>query len=194
MKKILTPLFCLLTTQIFAQQTTTDHFDKIVQTVGGDLNKDGLEDEVIVTQDTLNPERPYKLQIFFLQNDGSKKLIVTTNKAIKAETEASGFNMMFKDGIQITAGVLRIYEQLLRGNYTDIFRYQNGNFELIGHYDIGADGIGKSYETEFNLSTGIKIEKVVNYENNKVLSNKKTKLLIRPLPKLQDFAPYDDSY
>jgi hypothetical protein len=101
------------------------------------------------------------------------------------------YNKSFGD-IEIISGALRIYEQLLRGNYTHTFRYQNGNFEMIGYKEINSDGRGKIYETDFNLSTGVRIEKGVNYENDKVLSNTKTKMLIRPLPRLQDFIPYED--
>jgi len=191
MKKALTYLFCLLTMQVSGQQAT-EHFDKTIQTVKGDLNKDGIDDEVVVTQDTLNSEKPYRLQIFFYQKDGSKKRIVTTDKAIEAESNAFGYNKSFNEGIQIYSGVLSINEQLLRGNYKHIFRYQKGNFELIGYHEINADGLGKMYEIDFNLSTGKRIEKEENYENGKVLSYKTIKMLIRPLPKLQDFAPYED--
>ena len=37
---------------------------------------------------------------------------------------------------------------------------------------------------DFNLSTGIRIEKSERYYTDKILGNKKKKILIKPLPKL----------
>ena len=45
---------------------------------------------------------------------------------------------------------------------------------------------------DFNLSTGIRIEKLERYDTDKLLSYKKKKVLIRPLPKLQDIKAMDD--
>ena len=189
MKRLLSYFFLLISTNAFAQKTN-ESFNFIVQTVNGDLNKDGLEDEVIVSQDTLAETKPFRLQIYFMQKNGSKKLIVSTTKAIQPDDMSNGIN--FDKGIQIIDGTVYIYEQLLRGNYTHTFRYQHANFELIGYTEIGSYSYDKSYETEFNLSTGIKIEKEENTENGKILSIKKTKVRIRPLPKLQNFEPYTD--
>ncbi|WP_118973849.1 hypothetical protein [Taibaiella koreensis] len=99
------------------------------------------------------------------------------------------------DEVSIDKGVLSISEQLLRGYYTHIFRYQNGHFELIGYTETSSSGQGRLYTTDFNLSTGTRIQKVENYETDKVLSNTSKKVLIRPLPRLEDFAPYqNDQY
>ncbi len=45
---------------------------------------------------------------------------------------------------------------------------------------------------DFNLSTGVRIEKLERYDTDKLLSYKKKKILIRPLPKLQDITAMDN--
>ena len=82
--------------------------------------------------------------------------------------------------------------ELLRGHYKHKFRFQNGNFELIGFSEVSSDGHGVMQTTDYNLSTGIRVEKSERYDSDKILSNKKKKILIRPLPRLQDVAPMDN--
>ncbi len=88
----------------------------------------------------------------------------------------------------INKGVLSVNFELLRGHFEHKFRYQNGNFELIGFSSVNSDGQGVMTTTDFNLSTGIRIEKSERYDTDKVLSNRRKKILIRPLPKLQDIT------
>lgn len=184
MNKILFIALLFLLSTTYAQNKG-GHFNVSISKIEGDLNKDGINDVVIVTQDTLNEILPYKLEVFFAQPNGKLKLIVSTIKAI--EPASIGYGNEFDD-VSIEKGVLIIDFQLLRGHYTHRFRYQNGNFELIGYTEVGLSA-GKVYTTDFNLSTGMRNEKVENIGTDKVLSNKIRKVLIRPLPKLQDFVP-----
>jgi len=62
-------------------------------------------------------------------------------------------------------------------------------FELIGFSQVYSDALGEMTTTDFNLSTGILIEKSVYYDTDEVFRNTQKKVLIRPLPKLQDIAP-----
>jgi hypothetical protein len=173
-----------ITNFVFAQK-----FNVPVSNVKGDLNKDGLEDIVIVTQDTISQIRPYKLEIYFTQPDGKKKLIVSTIKAIEPGGDDNNYNSF--DTIAINNGVLSIDEQLLRGHYTHKFRFQNGSFELIGYSEGGSDGNDNCSYVDFNLSTGIRTEEDQSCSTDKIISSKKRKVMIRPLPKLQNFEPND---
>lgn len=66
MKQFILTIFILLQLVSFAQTDTTNYnFDHKIREVLGDLNKDNLPDKVIVTQDTLNENAPYRLQVFF---------------------------------------------------------------------------------------------------------------------------------
>lgn len=195
MRTIAIIISVLTSLYLFAQiETKGDNFNHEVTNVTGDLNKDNLVDKVVVVQDTLNGKAPYKLQIFFKQDNGNYKLVSSSTKII--EPEFPGGRVGFKDGhefsgVTIKNGVVSIQHQLLRGHFEHKFRYQNGCFELIGFSHVASDGIGVIYTTDFNLVTGVRIEKAERYDTDKVLSNKKIKLLIRPLPGLEDFVPLE---
>lgn len=196
MKRFILTIFILLQLDSFAQTEAINYnFNHKVMEALGDLNKDNLPDKVIVTQDTLNENAPYRLQVFFKEPNGQFKLIVTSTKIIEPQypdgregyRTGNGFS-----GVTIKNGVLSVNFELLRGHFEHKFRYQNGNFELIGFSEVYSDGLGVMYFTDFNLSTGIRIEKSERYDTYKVLSNTKKKILIRPLPKLQDITPMED--
>lgn len=196
MKKLI--LFILIGFNAFSQnKNEKDTFTFLVTKVVGDLNKDNLEDKVIVTQDTINENSPYKLQIFFAQPNGEFKLIATSTKIIAPQYPNGRDGYRTGDGfmdITIIKGVVSVNFGLLRGHFEHKFRFQNGNFELIGFSSVSSDGHGRMYTTDFNLSTGIRIEKTENYgeEENEVSSTIKKKILIRPLPKIQDVEPYEN--
>jgi acetyl-CoA C-acetyltransferase len=56
-----------------------------IMEIAGDLNKDNLLDKVIVTQDTLHENAPYRIQVFFKQPNGKSKLVVTSTKIIEPQ-------------------------------------------------------------------------------------------------------------
>jgi len=184
-KKIIYLLLTCSCNCIFAQQTVKK----------ADLNKDGIIDFVIITQDSSNDHLPYQLQIYFGQANDSPRLIVTTIKAIQPQfpngrdgyTTGNEFN-----DININKAVISISNQLLRGHFEHKFRFQNGNFELIGCSLVYSDGMGTITTTDFNLSTGVQIVTKERYDTDKVLSRTKKKILIRPLPRLQDFTPFEN--
>jgi len=195
MTKFITLFFLFFSAILFAQK---DNFNKTITKVKGDLNKDGLVDYVQVLQDTLSKTAPYKLEIYFAEANGSFKKIVSTTKAIDAQYPdgRNGYyngNSFYK--IDVIKGILSIQNELIRGNFEHKFRYQNGNFELIGFSEVYSDGQGTMGTIDFNLSTGICIKTTEPYgEENFPKTNTKKKILIRPLPKLQDFAPFENEY
>lgn len=188
-------LFLFFSVTLFAQK---DNFNKEITKVKGDLNKDGLIDYVQVLQDTLNETFPYKLEIYFAQTNGSFNRIVSTAKAIDPQYpqgKKGYYNGNSFYEIKIMKGILIISNELIRGNFEHKFRYQNGNFELIGFSEVYSDGQGTMGTIDFNLSTGIRIKRTEPYgEDNFPVTNTKKKIAIKPLPKLQDFAPFITEY
>lgn len=196
MKQLLLIILIIFQFDSFAQTDTNRYsFNFKVAEVEGDLNKDSLIDKVVITQDTLNEKAPYRLQIFFTEPNGKLKLIVSSNKIIEPQypdgRDGYSTGNSFSD-VTIKNGVLSVNFELLRGHYEHKFRFQNGNFELIGFSMVYSDGFGVMTTTDFNLSTGIRIEKTERYDMDKVLSNIKKKILIRPLPKLQNVVPMEN--
>ncbi|XZF16095.1 hypothetical protein ACTHGU_08145 [Chitinophagaceae bacterium MMS25-I14] len=174
-----------------------DNFTHIASKATGDLNKDNIPDMAVVTQDTTDDKEPYRLQVFFGEPGGRFKLVIATTQAIAPRyPEGKGGYATGNDFYELTIekGVLSISNELLRGHFEHKFRYQNGNFELIGYSEVSSDGNGVMETIDFNLSTGIRLNKRERYDTDKVLSNTKKKIMIRPLPKLQDFKPYDSEY
>jgi hypothetical protein len=198
MKLILFTVLLLLQLDGFAQVDTNDYrFDHTVMVVEGSLNKDNLADRVVITQDTIHTNAPYRLQVFFKEPNGQFKLIVSSVKIIEPQYPdgRDGYETgnSFSD-VTIKNRVLSVNFELLRGHYEHKFRFQNGNFELIGFSMVYSDGHGVIVTEDFNLSTGIRIQKEERYDtdDNKTISNTKKKVLIRPLPKLQDVVPREN--
>lgn len=196
MRQLLLTILILFQLDSFAQTDSSKlNFDYKIMEVDGDLNKDNLADKVVITQDTVNANAPYRLEIFFKEPNGQYKLIVSSIKIIEPQYPdgRDGFRTGngFSD-VTIKKGVLSVTIQLLRGHYEHKFRFQEGNFELIGFSEVSSDGQGVMESIDFNLLTGIRIEKSERYDTDKVISNKKKKIILRPLPKLQEVVPMEN--
>ena len=195
MKKYFLLFLILSHLNAFTQISTQDYnFSYKVMEVAGDLNKDGLADKVVVTQDTLNENAPYRLQVFFKGAAGEWKLKATSLKIIEPQypNGRDGYRTGtgFSD-VTIKAGVLSINIELLRGHFEHEFKFQNGRFELIHFSFVSSDGRGVIETIDFNLITGIRVELLERYDTDKVISNKKTKIIIKPLPTLQNVVPME---
>jgi len=194
MPKFIFPFVFLFSVMLSAQ----NNFTKEITKVKGDLNKDGLIDYAQVLQDTISETAPYKLEIYFAETNGTFKKIISTIKAIDPQFP-EGRNGYYNGNsfyeITIIKGILSIHNELIRGNFEHKFRYQNGNFELIGFSQVYSDGQGTMGMVDFNLSTGIRIKTTEPYgEDDFPKTKKQTKMMIRPLPKLQDFTPFKTEY
>jgi hypothetical protein len=196
MKQFILTLLLFAQYYSFAQTVGPKYnFSYKVMEVEGDLNKDSLPDKAVVTQDTLHEFAPYRLQVFFKQPNGQYKLVVTSTKIIEPQYPdgRDGYNTGNEFGeISINKGVLGIRFDLLRGNFEHKFRYQHGHFELIGYTSYSSDGQGVMESVDFNLSTGVRIEKLQRYDTDKLICSKTKKYLIRPFPKLQDIVPNEN--
>jgi hypothetical protein len=182
----------------FAQNDTTQlntNFDYVVSEVFGDLNKDGISDKVLVMQDTLHQNAPYRVQIFLKNTKGKYRLMAMSTKIIEPQFPNGRGVWLTGNGygsVSIRKGVLIINFELLRGFYEHKFRFQNGNFELIGFHMNYSDGNEFITFTDYNLITGIRIEKVERIDNEKTVSFKKRKIILKRLPHFQDIVPLEN--
>ncbi|WP_336165709.1 hypothetical protein [Fusobacterium polymorphum] len=179
-------LFLISSTYIFGEnfpqkaKTINDFIPKgwkKILTANGDLNKDKLEDTVIVIEkedkenikknDVLGPDylnlNPRILLVLFKQKDGAYILAAKNDKGfIKSEgNEDNSALMDTLDNIIIKNNVLKIVFNyfMSAGSWwtsTDIyiFRFQNNVFELIG-YESNAymRNTGEEEGTSINFST-----------------------------------------
>lgn len=165
------------------------HFKTLVTTAYGDLNKDGLEDLAIVTQDTIHELAPYCLEVFFRQANNDLKLIVSTTKAIPPQFPNGREYYQREnefDDLSIEQGVLWIITSFIRGGEEHQFKFQNDHFELIGYSFAYVERSTQSL-IDYNLSTGRRIEKegLISEDTNQVTLDKIVKIF--PLPSLESF-------
>lgn len=168
-----------------------------VREENGDLNHDGKMDKVIVKMDTVDETRPLRLQIFLSQPNGKLTLAVSSDKMIEPQYPAENhgkFNGYQIPDFVIEKGVLKMWSEIKSGNITYHFKYNEGNFELIYIEKLTNDAT-KGYvdentiftETKFDLITGIRTESDEKLGSSKVLNLRRKRVLLRPLPKIQDF-------
>lgn len=189
-------LFLLIVNSIFlvhGQEDSTLAFTSLVNTAYGDLNKDGLSDIAVVTQDTLHENAPYRLEIYFKEQNSDLKLIASTTKAIEPEFP-NGREYNILDGgfsqLRIKNGVLWIENEFTRGHMEHKFRFQNNHFELIGYSFVNVTA-GQITIIDYNLSTGRRIEKsgMISDDTYKTTLDKIIKL--EQLPTLNEFEPFE---
>jgi len=162
----------------------------------GDLNHDGKIDRVTVKMDTVDETRPLRLQIFLSQPNGKPALATSSDKIIEPQypSENQGkFNGYQIPSFFIENGILKMWSEIKGGNITYHFKYNKGNFELI-YVDKLTYNATKGYidentiftETKFDLITGIRTESDEKLGSTKPLAVRKKRVLIKPLPKIQD--------
>jgi hypothetical protein len=174
-----------------------DNYNYQVKEEKGDLNNDGKIDKITVKMDTINETRPLRLQIFLSQPNGKLTLAVSSTKIIEPQypVENQGkFNGYQIPDFFIEKGILTMWSEIKGGNITYDFKYHNGNFELIKVNKL-TNNTTKGYtdentiytKTKFNLITGLRTETDEILGSDKILNKRKKTVLIRPLPKIQDF-------
>lgn len=191
-------VFILIPMGLLAQNNKSiDNYSYQVREENGDLNNDGKMDKIIVKMDTVDETRPLRLQIFLSQPNGKLTLAVSSTKIIEPQypVENKGeFNGYQIPSFFIEKGILKMWSEIKGGNITYDFKYQNGNFELI-YVNKLTNNATKGYtdentiftEAKFDLVTGIRTETDEVSGLAKALEVRKKRILVRPLPKIQDF-------
>ncbi|UQB69230.1 hypothetical protein [Epilithonimonas zeae] len=156
----------------------------------GDLNKDGLEDLVMVYQSEklLKQENNTvrTLRILLKQNDGNYQLAAESKGAVVGEN----MNNTFFSGLEIKKGLLIINHEYIRGGSVHKYRFQNGGFYLIGAESRTGDASYYS-SIDYNLSTGKYISIYDNSEDNKDLPKSSKKEGVKKLTTLPNIETYE---
>ncbi|RAJ32125.1 hypothetical protein LY11_01806 [Pedobacter cryoconitis] len=193
-------VFILISSQmnLFAQNIKNKgNYNYQVREENGDLNNDGKADKITVKMDTTDESRPLMLRIFLSQPNGKLTLAVSSTKIIEPQypVENQGKHNEYQiPDFFIEKGILTMRSEIKGGNITYDFKYHNGNFELINVKKL-TNNATKGYvdeytiftETRFNLITGLRTETDDKLGSKKILNKRKKIVLIRPLPKIQDF-------
>ncbi|MBZ4191896.1 hypothetical protein [Niabella beijingensis] len=192
MKKTIPVLLIFLL--FFSGLSGQNNYDNIVYKINGDLNGDQKADRVIVKEDTSSRYHPYLLEIFFQDQKGNYKKVLTSTKAVMPRhPEGDARTVTILENLEIRNGILIFSNQLIRGNLTHKFRFQKGHFKLIGYQSVQALAGYIAY-IDYNLSTGNKVTIKKAYETDKVIGEEKTTEKQSALPTLQDFSPPEVTY
>lgn len=139
--------------------------------IKGDLNKDGMEDIVLVIKGTdknkiIQDEYRGELDrnrrgIIVLLNKGDYYQIASENyDCFSSENEDGGVYFAAELNVAITKGNLNVnYGHGRYGYWSYTFRYQNGDMELIGSDLHSSRGPVPQYEVSINFSTKKKLRK-----------------------------------
>lgn len=146
---------------------SAEGFDEIK----GDLNKDGLEDIVLIIKGTdkskiIQDEYQGELDrnrrgIIVLLNKGNYYQLASKNyDCFSSENEDGGIYFAPELNVSISKGTLRLeYGHGRYGYWNYTFRYQNGDMELIGYDVHSSRGPVPQYEVSINFSTKKKVRK-----------------------------------
>lgn len=162
-------IICLSTLTIFGQHTPIPENYSVLSTVLGDLDNDGKE-ELVVAYNTKKEEDSYEsvpreLRIYKMK---AGKWIVWKRSGQALYSSLDGGMMGDPLGkIEIKNGILNISQEggsSWKWGHTDKYRYQKGEFYLIGYSSIYGKICEYLVSVDFNLSTG-KMTVKKEYEN-----------------------------
>ncbi|EJL68396.1 hypothetical protein [Chryseobacterium populi] len=197
MKKLLLTLLLLIEINIYSQDKIKDNFTVKVREEEGDLNNDGLTDKIMVSMDTAASVVPLKLEIFFGQQDGKLKPILSSTNIIEPQYP-SGKNGKHTvnqiSNFSVEDGNLIMISDIKDGQSQHTFRFKNGRFELIHFSKTFWDGKNTTKETDFNLLTGTKTEETKILGSEKPVKKTKSTMKVQALPELQNFKKFGKEF
>jgi hypothetical protein len=130
---------------------------EILEEALGDLDKDGIAEKVVVcnTADTTENGIVRELRVLKLVNNNWKVWKKSSNAVLKSGEGGMMGNPF--EGIEIDKGVLVISfsgGSSWKWSYKDKYRFQHGNFELIGYSGVYGKLCEYWEQVDFNLSNG----------------------------------------
>ncbi len=179
--------------ELFKAQIPSDW--EVLDEQYGDLNKDSISDAAIIIQEKGEGTGEYgkrrTIMVFFKGKDGGYKLVSRGETSIMGD-QAGG---MMGDPYQSMKIIKNVIVLDFWGGSRDKwglthrYRFQNGDFYLIGATNQGGDGI-TNYNYDYNVSTGKMILTVKDKENPKKNVNETKIVKQDPLPSLKTFKPF----
>ncbi|MCX8523109.1 hypothetical protein OF897_04130 [Chryseobacterium formosus] len=190
MKKIIFLFTIFATLPLFSQANeNTNHF-KMVRDAVGDLNKDGLQDKVILSMNTKDATQPLKLQIFFLGQDRKFKSAFSSTEVFDPQYPNGKYGGNQVPDIHIENNNLIIYKEIGDVKEQQTFRFNKGKFELIAISKVKWDGKETTIDTKIDLLTGTVIEITQILGSKKAKKNQK-KITVNALPTLENIRSFD---
>ena len=192
------------------KQNPTDFLPKgfvVFEKINGDLNKDGIEDCIliikgtdrtqIITDEYLGQLDRNRRGIIVLFNKNDRyELAVKNYNCFSSENEDGGVYFAPELSVEIKKGNLFVhYGHGRYGGWQYNFRYQDSDFELIGYESINGGAVIDS-ETSINFLSKKKQEKVNTNENaeggDEVFKETWEKIKVNRLIKLSEIKDFDE--
>ena len=180
----------------------------LFNTIKGDLDKDGLSDEVLIVKATDKSkiivnrfeervDRNRRGIIILLNKRGRYELAIRNLDCFSSENEDGGVYFPPELSVQIEKGNLYIqYSHGRYGYWRYTFRFRNADFELIGYDSSDNFGPRIDRQTSINFLTKKKLVKENTNQNaesgDEVFKEKWSKLPAKPLVKLSQIKDFDD--
>lgn len=214
-KKLLALAVVLIAVPVFARPASgsspADFVPKgfvVFEKINGDLDKDGIDDCVLVIKGTnkskiVADENRGKLDrnrrgiIVLLNKKTHYERLVKNYDCFSSENEDGGVYYAPELSIEIKKGNLYIsYGHGRYGGWRFTFRLQHADFELIGYDQSNNRGPVIESETSINFSTGI-IHKKINTKTDaeggdEIFKETRKKIPVKPLVKLSAIKDFDE--
>ena len=181
-KLILIILFAFFATSVVAETIPVPDGFSLIKSVIGDLDKDSINELVAAYNTRIvdvnsTDNVPRMLVIYKKVDDGWVPWKQSKSALLRSQDGGPMWGDPF-ESIEITKGILIVYHFLGGGtkcSLTDRYRFQNGEFYLIGFTDHSGSPC-ESWETiDFNLSTG---KLIFKYEKDNCDDLAKTNLKV----------------
>ena len=193
------------------QQRITDFIPKgykLFEKISGDLNKDGLEDCVLIIKatrkdgfvknsfDKVVDRNRRGIIILFTEKNGYK-LASKNYNCFSSENEDGG--VYFAPYLSIDIRNSKLFVHYAHGRYgywEYCFRYQDSDFMLIGYESFGSQGPTVLGKVSINFLTGVRYDddNVNKYDDDaeEKFVRKVIKLKKEPLKKLSEIDDFDE--
>jgi hypothetical protein len=102
----------------------------------GDLNKDGIEEKIIISQTTYSTDFVAKRKISIFTNENQNWKLWKESENALLESDAGGMMGDPYEGIEIKNSILKIYHfggSSWKWSITDKYRLEKDKFQLIGY-------------------------------------------------------------
>ncbi|TYB78955.1 hypothetical protein [Bizionia myxarmorum] len=157
MKTTIYILFFIFNVNAYGQEASHVNQNNIIEEKMGDLDNDGIDEKVIISETNSLTDFGNVREIRILKNEEGKwvEWVKTQNAILKSE-EGGMMGDPFQ-GIEILDGVLNISffgGSSWKWSYTDKYRFQNNQFELIGYTSTYFKLCEHWSSVDFNLITG----------------------------------------
>jgi len=157
MKKLISIILFFFGFITFAQRNYIPKGYKIIEEKKGDLDNDGINEKVIVFETSDSTDFGYIREIQILKKSNTEWIEWKKSRNAILKSQDGGMMGDPYGDIEIKNGILIINQNggsSWKWGYTDKYRFQNNEFELIGY----TSNYGKLCEYwanfDFNLSTG----------------------------------------